>query len=409
MYKTGDLIPSFSIRSIGNSCFAFDSAAGRYNVLSFVHSSTVPGVAGFLEQVRSDERFFDDRFASMFIASNDPDDEAQARLDTRLPGVRILWDERYALARMFGCLRDRQDTGEQIALSTWIIDPAMRVVSVIPIEDFATHFDRICDVLATLPAPAERPELAAPVLAIANVIEPALCRELIETAERQGFHESAYLTREVRGGQVIAVVNPFHKRRLDSGIRDERLRAILQARITRHILPEVERAFQFRATRMERYIVSRYDAATEAFVAPHRENGCLGTAHRRFAVSINLGGEDHEGGELRFPEFGNRIYRVPAGGALVYSAALLNEVLPVTSGTRYALLPFLFDEAAAHERSANARYLLDEEQPRTRPAAVPAPEVAAAPSRRKAKEAAKPRATTRKQAPSRRKKAGKAA
>ena len=81
------------------------------------------------------------------------------------------------------------------------------------------------------------------------------------------------------------------------------------------------------------------------------------TAHRRFAVTMNLNAEEFEGGNLRFPEFGPQIYRAPTGGAVVFSCALLHEALPVTQGTRYAFLPFLYDEAAAAIREANNPHL----------------------------------------------------
>jgi len=62
-------------------------------------------------------------------------------------------------------------------------------------------------------------------------------------------------------------------------------------------------------------------------------------------VTINLN-DDYRGGELLFPEFGDRRYRGPVGGAVVFSCALLHEVTRVTQGVRYATLPFLYDAPA---------------------------------------------------------------
>ena len=78
-----------------------------------------------------------------------------------------------------------------------------------------------------------------------------------------------------------------------------------------------------------------------------------GTAHRRFACTINLNAEDYEGGDLRFPEFGPQTYRAPTGGAVVFSCSLLHEATDVTRGRRYAYLPFLYDDAAAAIRQVN--------------------------------------------------------
>ncbi len=76
---------------------------------------------------------------------------------------------------------------------------------------------------------------------------------------------------------------------------------------------------------MERYLVGCYDAAEGGHFSPHRDNTTPGTAHRRFAISINLN-DDFEGGEVSFPEYG------PRG---------------------FAFLPFVYDNAAAAIREAN--------------------------------------------------------
>src|SRR6185369_3846083 len=107
------------------------------------------------------------------------------------------------------------------------------------------------------------------------------------------------------------------KRRSDYTIEDEVLKLALLDRIARRLLPQIHKAFQFRATRIERWIVACYDGESGGFFRPHRDNTTAGTAHRAFACTINLNAEDYEGGELRFPEFGPGTYRAPTGGALI--------------------------------------------------------------------------------------------
>ncbi len=119
----------------------------------------------------------------------------------------------------------------------------------------------------------------------------------------------------------------------------------------------IEEAFVWQATRIERYIVACYSADDGGFFRRHRDNTTKGTAHRRFAVTINLN-DDFDGGELGFPEFSSRTYRPPLGGATVFSCSLLHEATPVTRGLRYATLPFLYDEAGAAIRKANAGALV---------------------------------------------------
>lgn len=107
---------------------------------------------------------------------------------------------------------------------------------------------------------------------------------------------------------------------------------------------------------MERYIVCCYDAEEGAHFRAHRDNTTGGTAHRRFAVSINLN-DDFDGGEVSFPEYGPRSFKPPPGGAVVFSCSLLHAVSRITRGKRYAFLPFLYDDAAAKVREANNRFL----------------------------------------------------
>jgi predicted 2-oxoglutarate/Fe(II)-dependent dioxygenase YbiX len=42
---------------------------------------------------------------------------------------------------------------------------------------------------------------------------------------------------------------------------------------------------------------------------------------------------------------------------VVFSCSLLHEATPVTRGTRYVFLPFLYDDAAAKVREQNLAFL----------------------------------------------------
>jgi predicted 2-oxoglutarate/Fe(II)-dependent dioxygenase YbiX len=239
----------------------------------------------------------------------------------------------------------------------WVIlDPTLRVIDVIPFApdggDRAALFAR----LAALP-PSERFagfELQPPVLHLPNVFEPDFCRMLIGLYEKHGGEESGFM-REV-DGRTVAVHDYGHKRRKDYVIEDKGVIAETQARIRRRIVPEIQKVHNFAVTRMERYIVCCYASEDQGHFRAHRDNTTKGTAHRRFAVSINLNAE-FEGGEIHFPEYSRRGFKPPPGGAVVFSCSLLHAVSPVTAGKRYAFLPFLYDEAAARIREANNAFL----------------------------------------------------
>jgi predicted 2-oxoglutarate/Fe(II)-dependent dioxygenase YbiX len=197
-------------------------------------------------------------------------------------------------------------------------------------------------------------EVQAPVLILPNVFEPEFCRQLIALYDAEGGEESGFM-REV-GGKTVQAYDHGRKRRKDIVISDPAVIQETQRRVRQRIKPEIIKVHQFEVTRMERYIVGCYTAEDGGHFATHRDNTTKGTAHRRFAVSINLN-EEFTGGEISFPEYGPRSFKMPTGGAVVFSCSLLHEVSKVTSGCRYAFLPFLYDDAAAKIREANNAFL----------------------------------------------------
>jgi predicted 2-oxoglutarate/Fe(II)-dependent dioxygenase YbiX len=161
-----------------------------------------------------------------------------------------------------------------------------------------------------------------------------------------------------KDGKTVGITDHSHKRRRDYNIVDEAMIKQTQNRMLRRVVPEIRKVHQFVVTRMERYLVGCYSAEDGGHFNAHRDNTTSGTAHRRFAVSINLN-EDFDGGEVGFPEYGPKRYKAPAGGAVVFSCSLLHSVSRVTRGSRYAFLPFLYDDAAAKVREENNKFLAD--------------------------------------------------
>ena len=359
MLGPGDPFPATSVRTIARESYALDSTAGRHVVLSFIASTAFPGVEPFLAALYGSGALFDDEKACCFVVSNDRADRDNPMLVDRLPGIRVIWDHDHALARTLGLVEDGAESRVTLRLFTYILDPGQRVHQVIAVEDMTKHFAAVQAAVAALPDP--RAECGtAPVLVVPNLIEPQLCAEFIAYAEQQGLEDSGFMTTDPNTGKTIGKVDHGHKRRFDCTIEDERLRNALQARVMRRLVPQIERAFQFKVSRMERYLVACYPGEGGGWFRPHKDNTTLGTAHRKFAVSIALNA-DYEGGGLRFPEFGRKIYHAPAGGAVVFSCSLLHEAMAVTAGRRLCLLPFLYDEAAAQVRLENARHFEDEQ------------------------------------------------
>jgi predicted 2-oxoglutarate/Fe(II)-dependent dioxygenase YbiX len=336
----GDPAPAFAAPGVSNPRYVFDTAAGRYLVLIFVPAG--PAVETAVQRLERRRAALDDVHASAFIVIVGEDVQRKSRQDA-LPGLRFLFDEDGSISAIYGAPRHPR---------WFLIDPALRVMAAVDEDQADTMIDR----LAQLPPPVRHGgfEGIAPILVTPRVFEPAFCEELIALYRRTGGEPSGFM-REV-GGVTTLMMNDQHKRRSDVIIEDAVLQRQIMLRLHRRLAPQIEKTFNFKPTRIERYLVARYDAETGGFFRPHRDNTTKGTAHRRFAVSINLNA-DYDGGDLRFPEFGDRTYRPPPGGACVFSCSVLHEATPVTRGERFAFLPFLYDEAAAKVRQANLKYL----------------------------------------------------
>lgn len=333
--------PIFNAPSPVNPNFAFSSLGGNYILLAFLPE---PGPArdAAIATVRAHADLFDDRRRVLFFGIlPDAESYAAARND---PPLRWFADLNGDLRRLYGAV----DESGALKPQWVVVDPSLRILGWGPLDKGAqllSQFARLGDPDAHAGVP-----LHAPVLIVPRVFEPGLCRRLMDHYEQTGGQPSGTMIE--RDGKTVGVLSDFKSRR-DSTISDPDLVAACRARISHRLLPEIEKAFQFRATYIERYIVARYDAEDGGWFKPHRDNTTPGTAHRKFAVSINLNAEAFEGGDLRFPEFGSRTYRPPTGGAVVFSCSLLHEATRVTRGTRFAFLPFLYDGAGAEVRAAN--------------------------------------------------------
>ncbi|MCS6624833.1 2OG-Fe(II) oxygenase [Roseibacterium beibuensis] len=336
----GDPAPTFSAEGLTNPRYVFDTAAGRYLLLAFVKAG--PAVEAAAAAIQRRREAFNDTHASAFIVVVGKD-KARNKREDLLPGLRFLFDADGSVAALYGAAE---------AERWFLIDPALHVMTAVGPDQAEALIDRVPG-LAPPPVHGGFQGMA-PVLVTPRIFEPAFCDQLIALYRQIGGEPSGFM-REVDGVTTL-MMNDQHKRRSDVIVEDDALQKQVVARLTRRLLPQIEKAFNFRPTRIERYLVARYDAETGGFFRPHRDNTTKGTAHRRFAVSINLNA-DYDGGDLRFPEFGSRTYRPPPGGACVFSCSILHEATPVTRGERFAFLPFLYDEAAAKVRAENLKFL----------------------------------------------------
>jgi len=229
----------------------------------------------------------------------------------------------------------------------FVLDPAHRVARILDGAAAELGADAL-DYLERTFAPTPPVRLAAhpPVLVLPRMLSRADCDYLVETWHRpvgewpsDGFTSAGHA--EEKGDFKVRHEGAYG-RVTEYVVQDAALNRFLDARLQRRIRPELDNAFRTTISRREHYRIAGYDADAGAVLLAHRDNPTAQTAHRRFTMTVNLNAGAYEGGELRFREYGDQLYAVEAGTAVIWSASLLHEVLPVTRGRRFVLGVHMF-------------------------------------------------------------------
>ncbi|HEY9745420.1 MAG TPA: redoxin domain-containing protein [Oculatellaceae cyanobacterium] len=213
------------------------------------------------------------------------------------------------------------------------------------VSQLLEDIQRLCPQESSYPAHSH-----PPVLVIPNVLDRAFCRHLIDVWHTQGHEESGFMKQD--GERTIGVLDPNRKIRQDHFVQPGPLKAQLDRLISRRVFPEIEKCFNDTPTRQEGYKIACYDASTGGYFRAHRDNTTGGTAHRRWAMTLNLNSEEYEGGYLWFPEYGPCQYKPETGSAVIFSCSLMHEATDVLSGRRFVLINFFYGDKEATERAA---------------------------------------------------------
>ncbi len=267
----------------------------------------------------------------------------------------LLSDVNGYVSRQYGVLFETPINNQPILTyvrTAILLDVNLRILRIYALNNWETATSEILKDIKSL-LPREEPlhiTMQAPVLLIPNVLEAEFCRELIHVWATQGNSESGSMHQD--GEKTIGVIDYSHKIRRDHFISDEQILMRLDRIMQRRVFPQIKKAFQFEATRREDYRIGCYDASRGGFFRAHRDNTTGGTAHRRFAMTLNLNSDEYQGGYLRFPEHGPHLYKPDTGSAVIFSCSLLHEATDVTSGCRYVLLSFIYGEQDAANQEA---------------------------------------------------------
>lgn len=355
LLSPGDSVPWFTLPSTSNPRFHFDTVGGYRVILFFFGSSKVPRSAEVLREFCQQQAQLAQLNVPFFGVSVDPDDTDWAQAIEYPTYCKFLWDFDREVSHLFGVCQT-ENSALLYAPTAFVLDERLRILEIFPLDDPTQYVDQIIHFLKDLPAP-ELPQMAsrqAPVLFIPRVLNPEFCQSLIHHYQADGGEESGFMREE--NGKTVAVLDDKFKKRRDLLIEDAALVQQINHAVICRVKPEIEKAFQFDITRFERHLVACYESSNQGFFNRHRDNTTRGTAHRRFAMTLNLN-TGYEGGCLWFPEYGTQQYRPQVGEAVIFSCSLLHEVTPVSQGERFALLSFFYGEADAQLREQNRQYL----------------------------------------------------
>lgn len=347
--EAGDRAPNFTLVDDAGQAFLFyEFATGDPVVLLAFGGETAPEK---IETALSDlNRWWQQKPDVQIIALKTGDVRENAELAERLDLLfPLLSDEDRKVGQaLFGAAHGRSDT-----LSALILDRNLRVIDRLAPETAQALTAALHEAEHTMAARAASPAMTAamtaPVLVIPDVLPQDLCRTLIDRFNSWDPKPSPMPS--IVDGKITMQVDEARKSRLDVLPGDPAVVERLTDLIARRVLPELQKAFWYRVTRFEQVKLVAYEENSGGHFGVHRDNTAPDTAHRRFALTLNLNTDAYEGGGLRFPEYGPTVYAPAPGAAIVFSGSHAHEVLPVTKGTRYALITFLSgDDVPARPR-----------------------------------------------------------
>jgi len=360
----GDPAPWFILPSTSSPHYHFDTVGGYRVILFFFGSRKIEQSRQAVEDFCAMQPELAAANVPFFGVSVDPEDQELASEILSFTYCKFLWDFDRQVSQQYGVFDPESTAYQPVA---FVLDENLHVSRVFPLEQSEGYADQIFSYVTSLPEP-EPPRFAtrqAPVLFIPQVLEPELCQELIQLHQTTGGRDSGFM-REV-DGKTVEILDPEFKKRRDVNLADTPLLDRFNQLVLRRIRPEIAKVFQFDVTRFERHLIACYHSENQGFFNRHRDNTTKGTAHRRFAMTLNLNPADYEGGDLLFPEYGTQRYRAKQGEAVIFSCSLLHEVTPVTSGQRYALLSFFYGDEEAILRERNQQFLADPAPSLTKP------------------------------------------
>ncbi len=321
-----------------------DLVAGKPVLLLFCPAIEDPALAAGLGELRALAGRLAAMQATLFIISRGGAAANAAARDRLSLPFAILADTQASIFKGYGV----DPLPAAPGLTLFILDAGHRVARVLDNRDPAVLVKQALEEFARLNAgrPAELLKAHPPVLVLPRMLSLADCEFLGEVWRRpvpeyatDGFTNAGT---KAETGDFKVVHDGSYGKAVEYIVQEPDLQRFIDGRLRRRLLPEIRKAFQATGLKREGYRIAGYEARAGGYLNPHRDNSIPANAHRRFTMTVNLNAGAYEGGKLRFREYGEQLYAVERGTAIIWSASLLHEVLPVTRGRRLVLGVHMF-------------------------------------------------------------------
>jgi peroxiredoxin/predicted 2-oxoglutarate/Fe(II)-dependent dioxygenase YbiX len=280
------------------------------------------------------------RASVIAINGESVEENAQFREAMALP-FAVLADPENRVTSLYDIRRRSLQGEDQVpgaSVACVVADANRRILKMCHSVTDAGYVNEVLQFVESLPAETPRQvAVHAPVLVVPGVFDRDFCRRLIQLYETGGSEATGVSRGDHRGRPHV--LDPNSKVRRDHIVTDDATNGEIRALLSKRVIPELAKVFDFQPKRGEQFKIACYDATEGGFFEPHRDN-VDPAGGRRFAMSLNLNSGEFEGGNLRFLEYGPHLYCPAAGDALIFSCRLVHEAMPVTAGRRFVLLTF---------------------------------------------------------------------
>lgn len=168
-----------------------------------------------------------------------------------------------------------------------------------------------------------------------DVLTESLIQEILSAVKKKKLYE----------GKVGYKINYKKKIRYDLFMNEKekeilsKIDNIVYNRVYKSILNKFNKNIKYR----EQWKVGKYVSDRKGFYDYHRDD-VYETKYRNISCVLALSEpDDYQGGELHFKELGIK-FKLKKNSMIFFKSSLLHGVTPVTSGERYVLIGFMFDD-----------------------------------------------------------------